>query len=161
MLRAKRLKMVKKIFVMLLIYSSLSMYLNDFFKKIFDMEEFVWTEAIKLIFPYSFIATIVFFMIGLYVNRSIDELSNEMWQKTFALIFSFVFLAGLNISTVGKFAENMHSMRMILFDLVFLMGMYYISRFILMHIMKNVCLLENWNKNWGGTYVLKRNSFIW
>ncbi len=146
MLRAKRLKMVKKIFVMLLIYSSLSMYLNDFFKKIFDMEEFVWTEAIKLIFPYSFIATIVFFMIGLYVNRSIDELSSEMWQKTFALIFSFVFLAGLNISTVGKFAENMHSMRMILFYLVFLMGMYYISRFILMHIMKNVCLLENWNK---------------
>jgi len=153
MLRAKRLKMVKKIFVMLLIYSSLSMYLNDFFKKIFDMEEFVWTEAIKLIFPYSFIATIVFFMIGLYVNRSIDELSSEMWQKTFALIFSFVFLAGLNISTVGKFAENMHSMRMILFDLVFLMGMYYISRFILMHIMKNVCLIENWNKNWGGVHM--------
>ena len=149
MLRVKKHKFAKMIFVTLFIYSSLSMYFSDFFKKVFDMEEFVWAEVIKLIFPYSIITTIAFFMIVLWVNSSIDGLSNEMWQKLFAFIFSFIFLAGFNITAVGKFAENMHSMRMVLFDIVFLIGMYYVTRFTMMHVIKAIGLVGKSELNSG------------
>ena len=42
------------------------------------MEEFVWAEVIKLIFPYSIITTIAFCMIGIAIMMSVEnKLEND------------------------------------------------------------------------------------
>ena len=123
-----------KAMVAFLVFVSYRMYISNFFYEIFNMEEFIPAEAIKLLFPYSAINTIIFFLIVWYVNKETWNLFASKLEKGLSFLFSFLFLAGFNITTTEAFTENMHSARMLIFYAVFLAGTYYIFRFLLMHL---------------------------
>ena len=137
MLKGRQNSAIKFIYILiitLLIFVTYRIYVTDFFVMLLGMKNFEIPEVIKLLFPYSMVNTLVFFLAVWYVNKEAYNLPVNKWEKGLSVLFSLLFLAGFNITTTGAFAENMYSNRMLLFYVVFFAGMYYIFRFALMHV---------------------------
>ncbi len=128
-------KHIKTTIVSVLIFLMYRMYSTDFFVQAFEMEEFSFISAFKILITYSLINSISFILLFMYVHSYVDRLSDRLWEKIAALLFGLCFMGGNSVNTLGAFAEKFYSKRMLIFYALYLFGVYYAFRFILYHLL--------------------------
>ena len=136
-------KSIKTALVSILIFLMFRMYGTDFFVQVFDMEDFSFVSALKILMPYSLINCLSFIVLFIYVDKYISYLNNKKLDKIAAIFFGLCFMAGNCASTVGAFAETFYSKRMLVFYAIYMLGLFWAFRFVLFHLRKLIVRIVN------------------
>ncbi len=133
---------LKVILVSVFVFMMYRMYSTEFLAQVFAMEEFSFAEAVKILVPYSFINSLAFIMLVMYVNRFLININTALWEKMACAIFALCFMGGDSIVTVEAFAETFYSKRMIVFYLIYYIGCYMAFRFVLYHLRSLIYIVK-------------------
>ncbi len=144
-------KYIKTTIISVFIFLMYRMYSTDFFVQAFDMADFSFISALKILITYSLINNIAFIVLFMYVHNFQDKISDRLWEKIAALVFGLCFMGGNSVTTVGAFAEKFYSKRMLIFYTLYLLGIYFAFRLVLYHLRELICKIVNYRLDYRFT----------